>query len=97
MRPFIFAAALLLTSVAAQAQPQAQPQPQAITNTPANNAAAQAQTAHPTGQKPVDNGPTTPQSNAAYNGGGVILQGAPGAPAPAPQRTDVPVGPVTGK
>lgn len=82
MRPFILAAAMILTSVAAQAQPRV------ITSTPANNAAVEAQTAHPTGQQPVDNGPNTPQANAAYQGGGVILQGAPGAPAPAPQRTD---------
>jgi hypothetical protein len=82
MRPFILAAAMTLAGFAAQAQPVQ------IPSTPANNAAAAAQTAHPTGQKPIDNGPTTPDSNAAYQGGGVILQGAPGAPAPAPQRTD---------
>ena len=40
-----------------------------------------------TGEKPIDNGPNTPQANAAYQGGGVILQGAPGAPAPKPQAT----------
>jgi hypothetical protein len=38
-------------------------------------------------EKPVDVGPNTPQANAAYQGGGVILQGAPGAPAPTPQAT----------
>jgi hypothetical protein len=38
-------------------------------------------------QKPVDHGPFTPEANRAYQGGGVILQGAPGAPAPAPQAT----------
>ncbi len=37
--------------------------------------------------RPVDKGPYTPQANAAYQGGGVILQGAPGAPAPLPQPT----------
>ena len=37
--------------------------------------------------RPVDKGPYTPQANAAYQGGGVILQGAPGAPAPVPQPT----------
>ncbi len=37
--------------------------------------------------RPDDKGPNTPQANAAYQGGGVILQGAPGAPAPAPQPT----------
>jgi hypothetical protein len=40
---------------------------------------------HHTGVVPDDKGPDTPQANAAYNGGGVILQGAPGAPAPQPQ------------
>ena len=39
------------------------------------------------GQKPIDNGPATPQSNSAYQGGGVVLQGAPGAPAPQPEPT----------
>ena len=37
--------------------------------------------------KPVDNGPTGPDSDKAYMGGGVILQGAPGAPAPTPMAT----------
>ncbi len=36
---------------------------------------------------PIDHGPFTPQANAAYQGGGMILQGAPGAPAPMPQPT----------
>jgi hypothetical protein len=38
-------------------------------------------------QRPVDNGPATPGANSAYQGGGVVLQGAPGAPAPKPQAT----------
>jgi hypothetical protein len=37
--------------------------------------------------RPVDNGPVTPGANNAYQGGGVVLQGAPGAPAPQPQAT----------
>lgn len=37
---------------------------------------------HP--ERPVDNGPFTPEANRAYMGGGVVLQGAPGAPAPSP-------------
>ncbi len=41
-------------------------------------------------QKPVDNGPYTAQANAAYQGGGMILQGAPGAPPPRVQ--DIPPG-----
>ena len=40
-----------------------------------------------TGQKPLDVGPNTPAANAAYQGGGVVLQGAPGAPAPTPMAT----------
>ncbi len=36
---------------------------------------------------PVDYGPFTPQANAAYQGGGMILQGAPGAPPPTPEAT----------
>ena len=36
---------------------------------------------------PLDKGPFTPEANAAYQGGGVILQGAPGAPAPTPEAT----------
>lgn len=38
-------------------------------------------------EKPIDNGPTSPEANSAYQGGGVVLKGAPGAPAPAPQPT----------
>jgi hypothetical protein len=38
-------------------------------------------------ETPIDKGPDTPEANAAYQGGGVILQGAPGAPAPRPQAT----------
>jgi hypothetical protein len=37
--------------------------------------------------KPIDHGPYTAQANAAYEGGGMILQGAPGAPPPRPQAT----------
>ncbi len=40
-----------------------------------------------TGERPIDKGPYTPDANAAYQGGGVVLQGAPGAPAPQPQAT----------
>ena len=31
---------------------------------------------------PEDRGPFTPEANRAYDGGGAILQGAPGAPRP---------------
>lgn len=40
-----------------------------------------------TGQAPNDRGPFTPEANQAYQGGGVILEGAPGAPAPMPAPT----------
>jgi hypothetical protein len=36
---------------------------------------------------PIDKGPFTPAANGAYQGGGVVLQGAPGAPAPMPEPT----------
>lgn len=34
---------------------------------------------------PLDRGPRTPDANRAFMGGGVILEGAPGAPAPSPE------------
>ena len=33
---------------------------------------------------PIDHGPQTPDANKAYMGGGVVLQGQPGGPAPNP-------------
>jgi hypothetical protein len=36
---------------------------------------------------PVDHGPFTPEANRAYQGGGMILEGAPGAPPPRPEPT----------
>ncbi len=36
---------------------------------------------------PLDLGPWTPEANAAHRGGGVILEGLPGEPAPAPRPT----------
>ena len=39
------------------------------------------------GIPPVDHGPYTAEANRAYQGGGMILQGAPGAPAPQPEAT----------
>ena len=35
----------------------------------------------------VDQGATTPDADRAYMGGGMVLEGAPGAPAPMPQPT----------
>ena len=40
-----------------------------------------------TGETPIDRGPFTPEANRAYQGGGVVLQGAPGAPPPMPEPT----------
>ena len=49
-----------------------------------SSAFAQSTSSHtPATEKPIDNGPTSPGANSAYQGGGVVLQGAPGAPAPA--------------
>jgi hypothetical protein len=39
------------------------------------------------GVTPVDHGPYTAEANKAYEGGGMILQGAPGAPPPRPEAT----------
>ena len=38
-------------------------------------------------ETPLDRGPFTPEANRAYQGGGMILQGAPGGPAPMPEAT----------
>ena len=55
---------------------------------------AQTTPAHPAstrqghmGGSAIDHGPFTPAANRAYQGGGVILEGAPGAPAPTPEAT----------
>ena len=36
---------------------------------------------------PLDRGPASSASDRAYSGGGAVLEGAPGAPAPAPLPT----------
>jgi hypothetical protein len=41
---------------------------------------------HPN-SSPLDRGPFTPEASRAYQGGGMILEGAPGAPAPKPEPT----------
>lgn len=69
-------AAIAIASLTAQAQPRTVTLPD-----------TQPQVSRPTGEKPIDHGPTTPESNNAYQGGGVVLQGAPGGPAPVPQPT----------
>ena len=42
---------------------------------------------HRSAETPIDRGPFTPEANRAYEGGGVVLQGAPGAPPPRPEPT----------
>lgn len=53
---------------------------------PATGQAPTGRTWHSPG-KPIDKGPFTPEANRAYQGGGMVLQGAPGAPPPQPQPT----------
>lgn len=36
---------------------------------------------------PIDRGSSAPDTNGAYSGGGLVLQGSPGGPAPLPQAT----------
>jgi hypothetical protein len=55
-------------------------------------AGERADQARPSPGLPRDAGPRTPEANRAHRGGGVVLEGAPGAPAPAPQPTP-PAGP----
>ncbi len=55
--------------------------PAVAQSAPQPNAAAESS------QAPVDLGPNTPAANNAYQGGGVILQGAPGAPPPKVEPT----------
>jgi len=85
MRIIILAATItgLMTGAAfaQNAQPQTPPTPQP------SPARLDPGASKPASEKPIDNGPNTPQANNAYQGGGVVLQGAPGAPAPRPQAT----------
>ena len=39
-----------------------------------------------TGGTPIDRGPLTPDANRAFMGGGAVLEGPPGAPAPPPMQ-----------
>lgn len=95
MRTILMAATVLsVTAGAAFAQtsqplatPPAQPAPARPDPAAAKPPAEKPPAEKPPAEKPVDNGPNTPQANNAYQGGGVVLQGAPGAPSPAPQPT----------
>ena len=87
MRPTtLFAAAFVLMAgpVLAQTTPPDVSPPSAPHRRPAHPASARH--GHTNGS-PIDHGPFTPAANRAYLGGGVILEGAPGAPAPTPEPT----------
>ncbi len=85
MRVILLAAAAVLVAAPALAQPAA---PHAPGRTHARPHAKPRAAARPTsGEAPVDRGPFTPEANRAYQGGGVVLQGAPGGPAPMPEPT----------
>jgi hypothetical protein len=74
MREFCFIAMIaLLASGSVLAQPATR-----------SNTAGQTQRSY---EKPVDHGPFTPEASRAYQGGGMILEGAPGAPAPTVEPT----------
>ena len=86
MRPttLLAAALTLMTGPAfAQTPPNASTSP-APHRRPAHPASARHGHA---GGSATDHGPFTPAANRAYQGGGVILQGAPGGPAPTPEAT----------
>ena len=93
MRPTtLLAAALVLITgpVLAQTTPPDVSPPADVSPPPAPHR----RPAHPasaghghTGGSPIDHGPFTPAANRAYQGGGVILEGAPGGPAPTPEPT----------
>ena len=87
MRPTtLFAAALAVMAgpVLAQTTPSDVSPPPAPHRRPAHPASARPGHA---GGSPIDRGPFTPAANRAYQGGGVILEGAPGGPAPTPEAT----------
>lgn len=54
---------------------------------PATGSATTGQQTRHSYERPVDHGPFTPEANRAFQGGGMVLQGAPGAPAPTPEPT----------
>jgi hypothetical protein len=80
MKTIVIAAAVGLLAIA-PAFAQGGPSTEYATRTPGDSLGGH------NWPKPVDHGPYTAQANAAYQGGGMILQGAPGAPPPAPQPT----------
>ena len=79
--------ALILTATLALASGSALAQTTPAAPTTHHHKARHHASTAATGEKPVDVGPNTPEANSAYQGGGVVLQGAPGAPAPTPRAT----------
>jgi hypothetical protein len=71
------AAALILATLASPAYAQAQPRPAP------DRSGGDARSPGP----PVDLGPRTPETNEAHRGGGAVLTGPPGMPAPPPLPT----------
>jgi hypothetical protein len=59
---------------------------------PSAPAGERADPVRPSPGPPLDAGPRTPEADRAHRGGGAVLEGAPGAPAPNPQPTP-PAGP----
>lgn len=86
---FIATLGVLAGPALAQATPGQAVRPAASHRKPAHHAYSQSylQSRSHRGNSPVDVGPFTPEANRAYQGGGVVLQGEPGAPAPTPQAT----------
>lgn len=82
---FVATLAVLAGPVLAQTVPERTGRPALPHRKPAHHASSQPRGR--TGRSPVDVGPFTPEASRAYQGGGVVLQGAPGAPAPTPQAT----------
>ena len=64
---------------------QAPPQANARSGAGADRSEAESERRSP--GPPLDRGPSTPEANQAHRGGGAVLEGAPGAPAPPPQPT----------
>jgi len=81
-------AVLAVTLAAGPALAQTTPSPDTSAQ-PSAKSTHRAQTPHKARSPgaPLDKGPYTPEANKAYMGGGVVLEGAPGAPPPTPEPT----------
>jgi hypothetical protein len=76
----------LSPSVAQPAGSPAGPDRAAVGTPAASSGAESGHTSRSPGA-PLDRGPHTPAANQAHRGGGAVLEGAPGAPAPPPVPT----------